>query len=235
VKFRCAAALFFSAGTLAARLNGAPDANEIVRQMIERSADARTIEERESFGYQRVSRIDYLNDTGAVRKSAVHVYEINQVNGKPSSKLVQINGHPPVVNDEKKRSAARETGDKSRNLVLTEDILKRYQYTFRGEDRLEQRPVWILSFVPKANLEEEGFFDRLINGMTGTVWVDQEDFQLARASIHLGKKVSFFGGIAGAIEVIHLAAMPRSSKVPRPYFVSVDSLPYSSMNHISAF
>jgi hypothetical protein len=63
--------------------------------------------------------------------------------------------------------------------------------------------------VPKPNAPDEEFLDRLINAMSGTFWIDKEDYQLARADIKLTQRVSFFGGIAGAIDKLDLTLIQR--------------------------
>jgi hypothetical protein len=45
--------------------------------------------------------------------------------------------------------------------------------------------------------------------MSGTFWIDKEDNQLAKADIRLSKRVSFFGGIAGAIDKLDLTLIQR--------------------------
>jgi hypothetical protein len=77
------------------------------------------------------------------------------------------------------------------------------------EEKFASRPAWVLSFVPKANAESDSFLDRLINAMSGTFWIDQEDYQLAKADIRLSKRVSFFGGIAGAIDKMELTLIQK--------------------------
>lgn len=186
-----------------------PTADQIIARLVERSADPDFVQRKSAFAYQRTSRVDYFDEKGAVKKNSVRVYEVAPVDGKPVTKLIQINGRPASETDDKRRSAARQTGDKSRGLTLTEDLLSRYKYTLRGDETLNGRPAWILDFVPKPELENDAFFDRLINAMTGTFWVDQEDYEMVKADIHLGQKVAFFGGLAGAIEKLDLQIIQK--------------------------
>lgn len=190
------------AGLLVSRVGAAPTAEEIIQKVKARSAEAERA--KGQFAYQRVSRVDYLDEKGEVKKNAVRVYEVAPVDGQPVSKLVQVNGRPATAREETNRSSARETGDKSRNLALGEDLLSRYSYQLLGEEKVSGRATWILEFKPKENVKEEGFLDKLVNAMQGTIWVDQQDYEMAKVNVHLGKKVSFFGGIAGAIEKMDL-------------------------------
>jgi hypothetical protein len=187
----------------------APGADEIISKVIARSADsART---RNQFAYQRVSRVDYLDEKGEPKKNSVRVYQVAPVSGSdhPISKLIQVNGRAPTQKEESHRSAAREAGDKSRSLVFGEELLSRYQYKLIGEEFLGGRKAWILEFNEKASAPEEGILDKLLNAMHGRIWVDQQDYELAKLEGHLGRKVSFFGGIAGAIEKLDLQLVQK--------------------------
>lgn len=197
--------LFIALGV--ARSLGAPSAEEIIEKVKARSAEAET--RKINFAYQRTSRVDYLDDEGKVKKNSVRVYEVGPMNGLPYSKLVQVNGRPATPQQESKRSAARETGDKTRNLALGEELLCRYNYELRGEETVGGRNTWVLGFKPRSGVREDGFIDKLVNAMSGTMWVDQEDYELAKMDIHLGKKISFFGGLAGAIEKLDLQLVQK--------------------------
>jgi hypothetical protein len=41
--------------------------------------------------------------------------------------------------------------------------------------------------------------DRLLNQLSGTIWIDAEDFELARADIKLSSEVTFWGGVIGRL------------------------------------
>lgn len=186
-----------------------PNAQEILRKLIERSEDPEILQRRNNISYQRASRVEYLNDDGTVRRETLRIYKIAPENGKPVTRLVSVNGRRARENTEKNRSAARETGEKGRTLALSEDLLCRFDFTLLREEDFASRPAWVLSFTPKSNAPTDGFLDKLINAMSGTFWVDQEDYQLAKADLRLNKRVAFFGGIAGAIEKIDLTLIQR--------------------------
>jgi hypothetical protein len=41
--------------------------------------------------------------------------------------------------------------------------------------------------------------DRFVNQMAGTAWIDAEDFEIARAEIHLKAEVALWGGMVGTL------------------------------------
>jgi hypothetical protein len=198
--FLCAAAATFGAP---------PDVAAIIRKLGERASDPVLSELRAAVAYDRSSRVDYLNDEHELKKQVTRLYRVAPENGRPVTRLISINGRPATERDEKKRSSIRETGDKSRSLALSEDLLGRYDFTFTGEQKLNGRRTWMLRFAPKADIDEDGFFDKLLNAMTGVIWVDVEEGQMAKAEFFLGKKISFFGGFAGAIERLDVTVVQR--------------------------
>lgn len=186
-----------------------PDVESIVRKLGEQGADPVLSAERNAVAYTRESRVDYLDDADRVKKRAVRKYLVSPVNGEPVTTLLSVNGKPANEDDDQRRSRARETGDRTRSLSLSHELLSRFDFTFAGEEMLAGRKAWMLRFLPKAGVEAEGFFERLVGAMSGILWVDAEENQLAKAEIFLARKVSFFGGIAGAIERMDLTFVQK--------------------------
>lgn len=187
----------------------APDVNEILRKVVANSENPDLVHRKNRIAYQRTSRIEYLNNDGTRKRDVVRVFKITPENGKTVTRLISVNGRPPTNKAGKRKSAARETGEKGRTLTLTDDLVSRFDFTFIREDQFASRPAWVLSFVPKANVASDSLLDRLINAVSGTLWIDQEDYQLAKADLRLGKRVSFFGGMAGAIEKMNLTLIQK--------------------------
>ncbi|HEX7863074.1 MAG TPA: hypothetical protein VF773_22285 [Verrucomicrobiae bacterium] len=186
-----------------------PNVEQIIQKLIERSESSDVVNRRNNVSFQRVSRVEYLNEDGTKRRETVRIFKIVPEEGKPVTRLVSVNGRAPKDPSDKNRSAARQTGEQSRALALNEDLLSRFDFSFVREDKFLSRPVWVLAFVPKKGAPEESMIDKFINATTGTFWIDQQDYQLARADVRLGKKVAFFGGIAGAIDKLDLTLIQK--------------------------
>lgn len=187
----------------------APDVAAIVRKLAECAEDPAILAARDAIAYDRESKIDYLNDANEARKRVVRHYLVSSVGGKPVNKLISVNGKPATDKDDEHRSKARESGEKSRSITLSEELLSRYDFRFAGEEALSGRKTWMLRFSPKSGIEADGAFERLLDAMSGILWVDAEEGQLAKAEIYLTRKVSFFGGIAGAIERMDLTFVQK--------------------------
>jgi len=184
-------------------------ADQVVEKFVAASEDEALTAKRNSFGYRRASQVDYLDAQGKSRHKVERIYQIKPVNGEVVTKLLMVNGKPPTEKPDSKRTAARQTGEKSRTLHFNKELMDRFQYTLAEETVIDGRPLHVLRFSPKPDADADGFFNKLINAMHGTLWIDQEDFQLMKADIHLGQKISFFGGLAGAIEKLDLTLVQK--------------------------
>jgi len=184
-------------------------ADQIIEKFIAACEDPDGTSKRNSFGYRRCSQVDYLDAEGHSKRKVERIYQIKPVNGEPVTKLVMINGKPAVEKEDSRRSPARQTGEKSRTLHFDKELMERYQFTLVEPGMMDGRAQYVLRFCAKPDVQSDGFFDKLINAMHGTLWIDQEDFQLMKADIHLGEKISFFGGLAGAIERLDLTLVQK--------------------------
>ena len=189
--------------------SAAPDVEAILRKFIETSEDPELEARRNSFAYQRTSQVNYLDDDGSTRRTRVRVYRVTPENGRPVTRLISVNGRAASDPQEKERSAARETGEKSRSIGVSEELLSRFNFTFLREETFASRPMWVLAFRAREDAPRDDFMDKLINAMSGAIWIDQEDSQMAKAEIKLSDRVSFFGGLAGAIHKLDLTVFQR--------------------------
>jgi hypothetical protein len=81
---------------------------------------------------------------------------------------------------------------------LSEELLDRYALKITGRVQLQGRPTLEIQFSPKnppAPVHHQ--LDRLLNRATGTLWIDEEDYELAQADLRLTEPVNL--SILGAI------------------------------------
>ena len=84
--------------------------------------------------------------------------------------------------------------------LLNPDIIKRYKFTLAGREIINRRPALILDFKPVSDdLPVFNLKDRFLNSIAGRAWVDESDYVLVKADIHLTQKISVLGGVVGAV------------------------------------
>jgi len=108
----------------------------------------------------------------------------------------------PVVRDE----PVSETHSNIRGKALKvkdysiPNLIKRFQFTLVGREMLNGRPTLVADFKPASDqLPVNSLADRFINKAAGRVWIDEEDYAIAQAKLHLTQQVNILGGLAGAI------------------------------------
>jgi hypothetical protein len=164
------------------------------------------------FTYKKVSVTEELDRAGKVRERREKVYQVMLQGGVTQAKLVEVNGRKPQASDLKKKSegdiSLREllgqpssSSSEGRDNFLTPDLVSRFQFALRGTANLNGRKAYEIVFVPKRpEPPVRRMADRLLNRISGTLWIDAAEFELARAELHLRSEVDLLGGIAGTLK-----------------------------------
>ena len=80
------------------------------------------------------------------------------------------------------------------------NLVSRFQIQLVGRELLNGRPSLVVDFQPASDdLPVHTFADKFINKAAGRVWVDEEDYALAQAQLHLTEPVSVLGGLVGVL------------------------------------
>ena len=88
-----------------------------------------------------------------------------------------------------------------KDFAINEELLARFQFTMLGREVLNGRPALVLDFKPAGkNFPIHSFKDHFINKAAGRLWVDEDDFVLAKTDIRLTEGVSILGGLLGAVK-----------------------------------
>jgi hypothetical protein len=86
------------------------------------------------------------------------------------------------------------------DFLLNQDLARRFQFTLAGREWINGRPVLAIDFVPvDKKMPERNLKDRFINRTGGRVWVDEADYCLVKADVHLTQTVNVGFGLIGAV------------------------------------
>ena len=70
-----------------------------------------------------------------------------------------------------------------------------------NQKSINGRQSYEISFAPKRpEPPVHHMIDRLLNRISGTIWIDADEFEIARAEIVLGSEVDFLGGVIGSLK-----------------------------------
>ena len=181
-----------------------PTTGLILQRVVERvkkeGDNDRAFDER--YSYARTKITEYRNSAGELKKreekSSVH----NPVAGK-HSRPTATQSNPGLEKNEAvsdTHSNVRGRQFKRDDFLLNQDLARRFQFTLAGREWINGRPALTIDFVP-ANKEmpERNLKDRFINKTEGRVWVDEADYCLVKADVHLTQTVNVGFGLIGAV------------------------------------
>jgi hypothetical protein len=159
-----------------------------------------------NYQYTRVRTWEYRNSQGELKSRE----EKRSVENKPLRLSASAAAHPvanplppaPVVKDQPvsdTHSNIRGKALKVKDYSIP-NLIKRFQFTIVGREMLNGRPTLVADFKPlNDHLPVNSFADKFINKAAGRVWVDEEDYAIAQAQLHLTQQVNVLGGLVGAV------------------------------------
>lgn len=207
-----------SARRAMARENPAEDGYAIMLKVKERADEVAKMGGKSQYTFNKVSIAEELDSDGQVKSQHKKTYEVTQIGGRPFQHVVKINDKSLSEQERKtqdqKEKAARERfegakagADDRRNISpwMGKDLLDRFVYEVLRVEKLNGRPAWVIAFKPKsADLPVKQNADRVLNKLSGLVWVDQEEYELAKLDVALSEKVTLWGGLLGNLEQLTL-------------------------------
>lgn len=180
----------------------APPLNVIIQRALERAAreDENDRQFDHLYQYKHVRLTEFLDSKGDLRSEEEKVTE----DGARPHPARQPQATTPKT--ENQDGPVTETHSNIRGKALKvkdyslADLVRRFQFTLAGSDTVNGRPAWVLDFRPASGkLPVHDFKDNFINKAAGRVWVDEGDYAIAKADLHLTKQVDVLGGLVGAV------------------------------------
>lgn len=188
-------------------------ADEIMRQAVARAQRPEESRLRQhSYAYTKMSVTEELDSSGRVKNEKKKVWQVTSRSGRTSSKLVEVNGKPPPVSELKKQAEAENNAHQmlgedhganleNRDNLLTPELVGRFDFKLIGITNVAERPAYVLTFSAKSPpLPEHHLVDRLLNQLSGTIWIDEAEFELAHANLKLSSPVDLWGGLIGCLK-----------------------------------
>lgn len=213
--------LVLGAAALAKNLPAAsastPDPPTDVAQILDRllararqvSADTNT----PALVFDKVSLQTRLNPDGSVKGLREKRYEVTLIRGMTHNRLVSVDGRAlgpdesAVLSERERRW--RETyaaghsgaGPDRMDSIINEKLIARFDFAWTGDATLHGRPCHVLSVQPKGQpLPAERLMDRVINQLSGRLWVDALDYEVVRAEVATVGTLRVWGGFLGSLE-----------------------------------
>lgn len=191
-----------------------PSADEVIQRAVQRAEQAEARSDQAGYTYTKITLTEEFDSAGRVKERKEKVYRVYFKQGETLLRLVSVNGKPPGAADLKKLSEnetnvrqllgpskSRKPAGDNRENFLTPEIVARFQFTLEGEKEVNGRRAYQIGFQPKSpELPVHRMIDRLLNRLSGKIWIDAEEFEIAHAEISLASEVDLLGGMIGSLK-----------------------------------
>jgi hypothetical protein len=197
-------------GAAPARAAEALTAADVVQKAVNRGQQDKH-DQVPDFIYRKLSVTEELDTAGKVKEHREKLFEITYRDGLSHSTLLEVNGHAPSESDLKQQTdnemsvrqitgEAKAKGDNRENF-LTAELAARFDFTLVGTTNINGRAAYQVVFQPKSpQMPVHRIMDRLLNQLSGTIWIDADEFEVARAEVSLRSEVNLLGGIIGSLK-----------------------------------
>ncbi|MCP4677006.1 MAG: outer membrane lipoprotein-sorting protein [Deltaproteobacteria bacterium] len=187
-----------------------PSVKEIVDKAVAKSKAL----DKMRLGYTVIQHVTVEKlDDGEVEEKDELLIKVVPVGKTRYGRVVKKNGKPLAGDDlEKEQEREKEFREaiakgetpkeqKHGKFVFDEDFVAKYNFTLKGKIEVNGRPAYVLAFKPKSkNLPEKKEADRFLNKTRGTLWIDCEEYVIAKASSRLMEPIKILGGIVASIK-----------------------------------
>jgi hypothetical protein len=154
-----------------------------------------------------------LDRTGKGSKT----YEDFMIEGSPYQELAAVNGQPltaaqqadekqklqETVSKRRSESAqqkaqriAKYQESRKRDHALVDNLTKAFDFTLRGEGKLDGHDVYILDARPRPGYKPDSTETQVLTGMRGKLWIDTSTFQWVKVEAEVIHPVSIDGFLA---------------------------------------
>jgi hypothetical protein len=187
-------------------------ADEVMQKAVERARWSAAQRSHPDYTYTKITLTEELDATGKVKERKERFYEAVFDSGLTYLRLVKVNGKalPPgeLKKQEERELKDRETlaqrktvkGGDDRENFLTSELIAKYNFAVVDRKSINSRPAYVLTFQPKPGLLQKQVADRLLNHLAGKIWIDEQEFEIAKIEVHLQSEVTLWGGILASLK-----------------------------------
>jgi len=190
-----------------------PAATNVTRRIVERAQQVARAGNATRYSYDKRALVEELDSNGQAVKSTEKYYSVELIGGLPFSRLVRIGGRE-LAEKELERETRRETEfrDKVTRMNLrrqaeqgqswvTQELVDRFEFVILKRETVRGRSTLVLSFAPKSAPATDGSIqDKVLTRLAGTVWVDEQDYEVARLDASLREAISMgWLGLMGSL------------------------------------
>jgi len=183
-------------------------AEQVVKKAVERAQGICAANRQSDYSYVKLSVTEEFDNKGKLKEKKEKLFQYESGQGRVSQ--VKLNGralkgvefqkqeHGAIEIRQQMTDSKSDKRDDNWEKYVTPSLVAKYSFKLLGQEVVNGRSAYLLSFEPASDhLPVEHFVDRLTNRLGGKIWIDEEDFEIARAQLDLRGEVTLWGGVLG--------------------------------------
>ncbi len=191
-------------------------AQEIVDRAVARAEAQHDQQVDTQFRSQVSMSIQSLDAGGRVTETDLTRYHQYPLHGALYEELIEKNGNALSAKDwnaeeknkekhmrevEKRRQRGiHPLPEKRPGIRFGSRLMQRYRFKMLRTEEVTRHLCWVIAFEPKeGDLPVDEMMDHALNQSTGTLWVAQDDFGLARLDFVMRKPFKYWAGLLAVI------------------------------------
>jgi hypothetical protein len=212
----CAAAIFMACSAPRSAFGesgGTLTAEEIINKAVATAQSNHAARVMRDYAYRKVSTTEVLDGKGEVKERKEKVFLIQA--GRAVLQQMKCNGEvvsaEQLQKEDRRTSEARQEVTESRSSqrdeswerFLTEELASKYTFSLVGTEEINGRWAYVLTFSPRSDdLPVRRMADRVLNRLAGRIWIDKDEFEIAKARIALQSQATLGGllKVVGALK-----------------------------------
>ena len=189
-----------------------PDAAALLKEVQDHQRKTDAI--RENYTFHEIIRTDMLDGNGVVKETKTEESEVFFVNGHPVIRLVKKDGAELSPRDQAKeqervqkeiegyRKAPHPTerGRGGGRVRVIGRLLAVAKTSNPRRVTLRDRPTLVFDFTGDPDAKASGMDQSAAKKVSGTMWIDEADRQVARMDIHFYENFRVGGGILASVQ-----------------------------------
>jgi hypothetical protein len=186
-----------------------PPASDIIARVIKRAELVARETPTNHYVYDKRTITSEMDENGAVTKSTEKLYKVELAGGLPLPRLVKIAGRNLTAKElekENEREAALRQSvtrvdmkdkAKRKETLVTPDLIEHFDFTVTKREMIEGRPTLVATFKPRLGGAEASIEERIYQKLSGTIWIDEGEAEVAKIDAHLDEPVpvGWFGAV----------------------------------------
>ena len=180
-----------------------PPASEVTRRMLKHAQTVAESEQGPQYTYEKRTLLEQLDGAGQPATLEEKLYQVRLIRGLPFNRLIKIQGRELTPEESKRQDAKEEkfqqqfvSADRRKlaarkQALVTPELLARYQFAVKERVVLSNRPTLVVTFKPRdEELPARSVEDKILNRLTGTLWIDEAEADTARVQANLVDSVT---------------------------------------------